>query len=175
MQKKKHYAETCDVADQPNFRLFQQKNVRNLEKNTFFKIISKNVYISFMCVYFWTLHSLLRIFFCKTYLGNELHSKKFCYNISLLKFSLYMIVNIFCLSGWEIFAGVCNTDAREKFIWTWCRPEHPKFMFSSYFVSPGRLLLEGKRAFHSQILCCLPWKMSHKMLFLQDKCLKQNY
>ncbi len=55
-------------------------------------------------------------FCCKTYLGNELHSKNFCYNISLLNFSLYMIVNIFCLSGWEIFAGVCNTNAREKFI-----------------------------------------------------------
>jgi hypothetical protein len=41
MQKKKHSAETCNVADWPNFRLFQQKNVRNLEKNTFFKIILK--------------------------------------------------------------------------------------------------------------------------------------
>ncbi len=155
MQKKKHSADTCDVADWPNFRLFQQKNVRNLEKNTNKKmwetwkrtLFSKLFYKMFifrLCVYifehgihFWDL-------FCKTYLGNELHSTNFCYNISLLNFSLYMIVKIFCLSGWEIFAGVCNTDAREKkFIWTWCRPEHPKFVFSSYFVSPGRLLLEG--------------------------------
>ncbi len=158
------------------FPAVSTKNGRNLEKNTFFTIISKNVFILFICILYIFEHSIhFREFsFCKTYLGNELHSKNFCYNISLQNFSLYMIVNIFCLSGWEIFAGVCNTDAREKFIWTWCRPEHPKIMFSSYFVSPGRLLLEGQRAFQSKKLCCLPWKMSPKMLFLQDKCLKQN-
>ncbi len=42
--------------------------------------------------------------------------KKFCYNISLLHFWLYMIVKIPCLAGWEIFAGVCNTDTKGKFI-----------------------------------------------------------
>ncbi len=152
---------------------FNKKMLETWKRTLFSKLFQK-MFIFHICVYIFE-HSIhCWEFFCKTYLGNELHSNKFCYNISLLKFSLYMIVNIFCLSGWKIFAGVCNTDAREKFIWTWCRPEHSKFMFSSYFVSPGRLLLEGKRAFQSQILCCLPWKMSPKMLFLQDKCLKQN-
>ncbi len=142
MQKKKHSAETCDVADWPNFRLFNKKMWETWKTTFFQNYFKKCLYFGYVYIFEHSIH-FLRIFFCKTYLGNELHLKNFCYNISLLNISLYMIVNIFCLSGWEIFAGVCNTDAREKFIWTWCRPEHPKFMFSSYFVSPGRLLLEG--------------------------------
>ncbi len=121
----------CWLAEFPTV---STKKCEKLGKDHFFQNYSKKcLYFVFVFI-FLNIAFIFKNFFCKTYLGNELHSKNFCYNISFLKFSLYMIVNIFWLSGWEIFAGVCNTDAREKFIWTWCRLEHPKFMFSSYFT-----------------------------------------
>jgi hypothetical protein len=49
----------------------------------------------------------------------------------------------------------------------------PKAFVSSYFVTSGRLLFEGFRAFQSWILCCFQSKMSPKMLFFQDKCLNK--
>jgi hypothetical protein len=52
------------------------KKSEKIRKNTFFKIISKIVYISFMCLYFLIYHSCLSIYFCKAYLENELHLKK---------------------------------------------------------------------------------------------------
>ncbi len=121
---------------------FNKKIWETWKRTLFSKLFQKMLYFVYMFI-FLNIAFIFENFVLENLFRKWTSFKNFFLQYFLTKSSLYMIVNIFCLSGWEIFAGVCNTDAREKFLRTWCRPEHPKFMFSSYFVSPGRLLLEG--------------------------------
>ncbi len=53
------------------FGCFYKKKWETWKRTLFSKLFQK----MFICLYFWTYHSFLRIYFCKTYFGNELHSK----------------------------------------------------------------------------------------------------
>jgi hypothetical protein len=75
--------------------------------------------------------------------------------------------------GLKILAGLGNNDARGEVYMNLMPPPLPKLPLFSYFVLSGRLLLEGLRAFHSQIYFAKLEK-SPKLLFLQGKSLQRN-
>ncbi len=158
----------------PNFRLFEKIKWEIWEKTLFSKLFQKLftfvlcVYIFKYIIHFWEFifvkhiwkMNFIKIFLSKSFLTTFLFVHDCKNDFSLLAGNLF-----WSFQHW----------GKGKFIWTWCQPEHPKFIFSSYFVSSGRLLLEGSRAFKVRYYSMLlTMKNVTNMLFLQDKCLKQN-
>ena len=77
-------------------------------------------------------------------------------------------------AGRKILDGLCNTGARREVYMNLMPPQRPNLRLFSYFVSSGRLMVEGLRAFQSQFFMLNHKKVIQDVIFTR-KVLKTKW